>query len=430
MIGSPIRYGWRCALASGLLLAATAASGRDLAAGGTLYVDPASSTATAAAGLSGQAKADALTLAKLPSATWLTGGTPANVQRRADEVMQRAAAVGAIPVLVAYDIPLRDCSLYSAGGAADGAAYLDWIKGLAAGLGKGHAIIVLEPDSLGVIPWHRTLDGKLESCQTKDVDPASAAEARYAQLRGAVDILAALPNVHLYLDGTTSSWLSPGEAASRLIRANVAKAAGFFLNVSNFESDARLTHYAHWVSDCLALVTAGGYLPRNCPGQYGPATFADVTTWRRTDEAYDRLFQETEVRRSAWKQKHAIIDTSRNGRGSWSPPAGKYADAEIWCNPPGRGLGRQPTLKTGDGYVDAFLWIKTPGESDGQCLRGTKGPTDPERAIIDPPAGQWFPEQAHELLSLGAGALSDQRDRGCRRLLAGWNEPQVEGQAP
>jgi endoglucanase len=69
---------------------------------------------------------------------------------------------------------------------------------------------------------------------------------------------------------------------------------------------------------------------------------------------------------------HFVIDTSRNGKG----PKGTR-----WCNPPGRGLGAPPTTETGNPLVDAFLWIKTPGESDGECNGAPK-------------AGQWWPRYA------------------------------------
>jgi endoglucanase len=67
-----------------------------------------------------------------------------------------------------------------------------------------------------------------------------------------------------------------------------------------------------------------------------------------------------------------VIDTSRNGQG----PKGTR-----WCNPPGRGLGALPTTETGNPLIHAFLWIKTPGESDGEC-RGA------------PKAGRWWPRYA------------------------------------
>lgn len=372
---------------------------------GGLFVDSRSTTTVAAGRLEGEARRDALLLAQFPSANWFTDGTSAAVESKVRELVERAAAEGRVPVLVAYNIPFRDCALYSAGGAADSAAYLDWIRGFAAGIGDREAIVILEPDGLGVIPWHRTLSGEIERCRPgRDAD-APASPARFEQLRGAVDILSLRPRVRIYLDGTTSSWLSPGEAASRLIRANVEKTAGFFLNVSNYESDERLAHYARWVSDCIALVIRGGLAPRECPSQYGPARFEDVSTWRQTDKAYGRLFVAARLRRDPMEQKRAVIDTSRNGLGSWEPTPGKYADAEVWCNPPDRGLGRRPTLNTANPYVDAFLWIKVPGESDGQCHRGTSGPSDPERGVEAPAAGAWFPQQARELIELAKPPL-------------------------
>ncbi len=363
----------------------------------TLFVDERSTTVQAAEKLEGAAREDALLLARIPSATWLAYGTPEIVEAQARDVTERAAAKGQIPVLVAYNIPYRDCALYSAGGAADGVAYLAWVAGLARGVGNRQAIIVLEPDGLGVIPWHRNLAGDLEGCRPEGQDEA-AASRRYDQLRGAVAILGALPRARVYLDGTGSSWLAPGEIASRLIRADVDKVAGFFLNVSNFESDARVVPYARWVSNCIALVTQGGLDPRACPSQFSAEPFERPGSRRQIDAAYDRLFAERGLKRTPKSQKHALIDTSRNGLGSWKPPAGRYRDAEVWCNPPGRGLGRRPTLITREAYVDGFLWIKVPGESDGECLRGTAGPIDPERGVKAPAAGQWFAGQARELI--------------------------------
>ena len=74
-------------------------------------------------------------------------------------------------------------------------------------------------------------------------------------------------------------------------------------------------------------------------------------------------------------------------------------DPEVWCNPPDRGLGLRPTTRTGNRLADALLWIKTPGQSDGQCNRGTSGGTDPARGgMADPAAGAWFDQQAIELV--------------------------------
>lgn len=101
-----------------------------------------------------------------------------------------------------------------------------------------------------------------------------------------------------------------------------------------------------------------------------------------------------------------VADTSRNGLGPWPYPAGVYPEHEDWCNPPARGTGALPTTTTNVPLVDADLWIKVPGESDGQCFRGTGGPTDPARGMEDPPAGHWFVEQARELIALGNPSLA------------------------
>jgi endoglucanase len=64
-------------------------------------------------------------------------------------------------------------------------------------------------------------------------------------------------------------------------------------------------------------------------------------------------------------------------------------------------LGYLPTDNTGVTLIDAYLWVKIPGESDGECTRGL-GPggttVDPEWGVIDPAAGDWFPDMALELV--------------------------------
>jgi endoglucanase len=71
--------------------------------------------------------------------------------------------------------------------------------------------------------------------------------------------------------------------------------------------------------------------------------------------------------------KHFVIDSGRNGLGP--DTSGE------WCNPAGRALGIRPTTNTGVAGLDAFLWIKTPGESDGACNGA-------------PAAGQWWADYA------------------------------------
>ena len=335
-----------------------------------------------------------------PSAVWFTGGTPKSVQQQVKATVSRATGKGTVPVLVAYNIPFRDCAQFSAGGATNSAEYLAWIDAFAAGIGGANAVVILEPDGLGIIPWYRQFGtGALEWCQPAEADPATAAGDRFFQLNHALDRLEQQPNVSVYLDGTHSGWLGSGDAAHRLVQAGVLRAEGFFTNVSNYQEDARLVKHATWISQCIAFATnpeEGGWRLGHydwCASQYFPANPADFSTWHLSDEWYAANLGH------ATPTVHFVLDSSRNGQGPWVPPADHPAgDPQDWCNPPDRGTGKVPTADTGIALLDAYLWVKIPGESDGQCNRWEPpGSPDPVRGVVDPPAGQWFPDMALEL---------------------------------
>ncbi|MGC3863862.1 glycoside hydrolase family 6 protein [Micromonospora chersina] len=339
-------------------------------------------------------------MVRTPQAVWVTGGSPAEVTRTVNAEVRRAAGKKTVPVLVAYNIPFRDCSQYSAGGATSVAEYEAWIDAFARGIGGHEVAVILEPDGLGIIPWYTTINGTQDWCRPAEADPATAAADRFAMLNHAVDRLAALPRTSVYLDGTHSAWLGVGDAADRLVKAGVAKADGFFLNVSNYETTERQLKYGDWIAKCIHYGTAGPEWARGhfdwCASQYYPADPADFSTWGRTDAWYAENVGDVPADRLA----HFVVDTSRNGQGPWTPPAGAgWPDPQTWCNPPDRGLGVRPTTATGDPLADAFLWVKTPGQSDGQCDRGTGTGLDPARGgTADPAAGAWFDEQALELV--------------------------------
>ncbi|MEU2656254.1 glycoside hydrolase family 6 protein [Streptomyces sp. NPDC007325] len=166
------------------------------------------------------------------------------------------------------------------------------------------------------------------------VDGCTAEEhraERYALLRSAVERLKRQPGVTVHLDAGNPGWAAPENVAAPLREAGADAADGFAVNVSNFRTTEESVAYGRRLS---ALV--GG--------------------------------------------KPFVVDTGRNGNGPYT--AGDLA--EDWCNPPGRALGEPPTTGTGDPLVSAYLWIKRPGESDGECRGGPK-------------AGEWFDAYALEL---------------------------------
>lgn len=320
-------------------------------------------------------------LSKVSQAVWFTSGTPAEVHKAVRQTMVEAAKQHAVPVLVAYYVPGRDCSQYSAGGAPSEAAYRAWIDAFARGIGGGEAVVIVEPDGLALLssePWCNEGGGGT----TGTPEDLTKVDERFREINYAIGALQRLPRTGVYVDSGHSDWqpLNDYDAgygepsaqlgmASRLLKGGIAKADGFALNVSNYRSTDELVAYGTRLSECLRFRQKTGA---------DECSDADLAT----------------VRDDPRKLPHFVLDTSRNGQGPWAPPADKYSDAQVWCNPPGRGLGARPSTHTGNPVVDAFLWIKRPGESDGQCTRGTAGPEDPEYGIVDPAAGAWWPEYA------------------------------------
>jgi len=373
------------------------------------------STAQIASLISSGDKADAALIEQMvdtPQAVWFTGGTPHGVQQDVKNTVSLANAKNTVPVLVAYNVPFRDCGSFSAGGAASLPDYEAWIAGFAAGIGDSEAIVILEPDGLGIIPFYNPFanrDGwnppnQLEGCQPPEANPDTAAAQRFAMLNYAVDALKANPGTHVYLDGTHTSWLGAGDSADRLLQAGVLRADGFFVNVSNYRPNAHLEKYGRWVAECIWFADPhsgswGATHTEWCASQYFPANPNDFNTWGLTDAWYhDNVEKQFHYPGDAGL-RHFVIDTSRNGEGPWTPTGG-YPDPQDWCNPPGRGVGLRPTAATSNTLLDAYLWVKIPGESDGQCTRGL-GPggttVDPVWGFIDPAAGAWFPGMALQL---------------------------------
>jgi endoglucanase len=349
-----------------------------------------------------------------PQAVWFTEGTPSEVERGVRATMRQAAFQHAVPTLVLYYLPYRDCGQFSAGGAQTPEQYAAFVDAFARGIGSRQAMVILEPDGLGLVP--QTVTGGVPNCGVADGSAGGTtelADQRFDLLRDAVARLEQQPATRVYLDGVHSAWLSVGEISARLVRAGVQQAQGFFTNVSNYRFTEQVAKYGTWISECIAFANnpdeggwrlghydwcASQYYSDAAPNDGQPGNSVDpndFSTWHWTDLWFDQNLG------TATPTTRFVIDTSRNGQGHWTPPAGVYPDAQDWCNPPGRGVGPRPTVDTSAPLLDALLWVKTPGQSDGSCNRGLPAGTDPEwGGIVDPAAGAWFPQQALQLAQL------------------------------
>jgi endoglucanase len=205
-------------------------------AGGSLYVDPASEAATqAAAWLSGRA-ADASEMQKIAGqshAFWF-GNWNSNVSGDVGKVVSAAATKQAVPVLVAYNLPQRDCGGYSAGGTTPD-AYKTWIGQFASAIGSNQALVILEPDSLAQLTCLSSADQS----------------TRLSLLQSAVQTLKSHAGVRVYLDAGNPHWVAAADIAGRLKQAGVTQADGFSLNVSNFASTSDNLSFGKQVSDAV-----------------------------------------------------------------------------------------------------------------------------------------------------------------------------------
>ena len=154
----------------------------------------------------------------------------------------------------------------------------------------------------------------------------SEAATRPPLLAQAVSALSAA-GVPAYLDGGNSTWNTAEAQATLLRSAGISQARGFFTNVANFQRVDQERAYG----DRVSALTGGS---------------------------------------------HYVVDVSRNGRG-WKG---------TWCNPTGAGLGQTPHVSAGTTAMDALLWVKTPGSSDGTCNGG-------------PAAGTWWSAYAQALVA-------------------------------
>ena len=135
---------------------------------------------------------------------------------------------------------------------------------------------------------------------------------RMRLIKASIELLSRT-NASVYIDIGHPKWLSVPKAVSYLGLCDVHKVNGFALNTSNYYATTTCYEYGKKISKRL-------------------------------------------------NNTHFVIDTSRNGNG---------ANSEHF-NPFGRSIGEYPTTKTCDEIVDAYLWVKVPGESDGRVNGGPK----------------------------------------------------------
>ncbi|MFL6114708.1 MAG: glycoside hydrolase family 6 protein [Catenulispora sp.] len=353
-----------------------------------------------------------------------------------DKAAAQAASSGQ-PVrveVVVYDLPGRDCAALASNGEIPATSagltqyesqYVDPIATIEGDAKYANLRIVnfIEPDSL-------------PNAVTNQSKSACAAaipfyEQGIAYTLGKLHALG--PQIYNYLDIGHSGWLGwpnnmtgAGPEYSKVVR----NATGGYATVDGFVSDTANTTPADEPFLTDTNLSVGGQ-PLKSANFYQYNPYFDEHTY---DEAMYNEFTSSGFPATIGM----VIDTSRNGWGGPARPThlnssptdvNSYVTANKvdqrpfrgdWCNVNGAGIGARPQANpygAGD-HIIADVWIKPPGESDGDYPTashshgdphcdpaGTQsdgnGGTYPTDAFpgYDIPAGQWFPAQFQQLVA-------------------------------
>jgi cellulose 1,4-beta-cellobiosidase len=327
-------------------------------------------------------------IANQPTGVWMdriaaiNGTTGARgLAAHLDDAVRQAAGSPLVIQLVIYNLPGRDCSALASNGelkATEIDRYkTEYIDPIAAILAKPayanlRIVNVVEIDSLPNLITNVTP----RPTYTPQCDVMKANGNYITGVGYALAKLGAVPNVYNYLDIGHHGWLgwddNFGPTAELLFQAANAQGStkanvhGFIANTANY---GILKEPYFKIDD-------------NINGEVVREKSKWVDWNRYIDElGYAQAFRQRAVQAGFDANVGMLIDTSRNGWGGAARPTGPgprtSADAYVnggrldrrihlgnWCNQSGAGIGERPKAAPEAG-IDAYVWIKPPGESDG-----------------------------------------------------------------
>merc|ERR1719422_1809442 len=342
-------------------------------------------------------------------------------------------------VLMWYDLPNRDCAAAASMGEIC-CAYLpngrcDWGNGgdCAAGIneykttyvdpfvevlveyrGRVPVVIVYEPDSL---PNFATNLG-VPNCAAVETRNAYSQGASYALTE-----LATKTDATIYVDAAHGGWLGWHNNMLKFmdelkgLTVPWEKIRGFSVNVAGYQP---LGQMCPWEPDNPGEPYRNGYClngrnsgdpccedPCDLLGQWNPGNGEQNHAQMLRRAAQGELGMDA----------HIIIDTGRNG------VPGPRSDSANWCNIRNAGAGHVSTANVPEpAILDAFFYLKTPGESDGCTQELPSGGQCPRFDLMcgssdsigsrageprAPEAGGWFDYQVKQLAEFANfGSLS------------------------
>ncbi|TDV44756.1 glycoside hydrolase family 6 protein [Actinophytocola oryzae] len=400
-------------------------------AGARVYVSPEWS-AKAAAEPGGSRIADQ------PTGVWLDriaaiegAGGGMGLRDHLDEAVSQSGGEPTVIQLVIYDLPGRDCAALASNGELGPddlprykSEFIDPIAEILADPAYAdlRIVTVTEIDSLPNLVTNT--GGRPTATPRCDVMKANGNYVRGVGY--ALGRLGAIENVYNYVDAAHHGWIgwddNFGAAVDQFAEAARAEGAtpadvhGFITNTANYS----VLREPYFTVDGLG----------------DPVRQSRWVDWNRyVDElSFAQAFRQRLVRAGFDQGVGMLIDTSRNGWGGSARPTGPGPQTSVdayvdggrvdrrihignWCNQSGAGLGERPTAVPASG-VDAYVWMKPPGESDGasqeipndegkgfdemcdpayQC--NPRNGDNPSGALANSPlSGHWFSAQFQELM--------------------------------
>ncbi|MFE1839585.1 glycoside hydrolase family 6 protein [Streptomyces sviceus] len=379
-------------------------------------------------------------IANQPTAVWLDriaaiNGVNGGMGLRAhlDEALKQKGNGELVVQLVIYDLPGRDCAALASNGELGPndldkykSQYIDPITSILseskyAGL---RIATVIEPDSLpNLVTNAGGTNTTTDACVTMKSNGNYEKGVSYA-----LDKLGALANVYNYIDAGHHGWLgwdsNLGPSVQEFYKvattngANVSDVAGFIVNTANY-SPVKEPNFK--VTDQV-----NGQTIRQ----------SKWVDWNQyvDEQSFALGLRDKLVAAGFDSGLGMLIDTSRNGWGGSARPTGPGATTSVddyvnggridrrihagnWCNQSGAGIGQRPTAAPATG-VDAYVWVKPPGESDGNSAAvpndegkgfdrmcdptyggNARNGNNPTGALPNAPlAGHWFSAQFQQLM--------------------------------
>ncbi|CAI7746595.1 unnamed protein product [Closterium sp. NIES-53] len=331
-------------------------------------------------------------VAGYPTAVWLDNmASLDSIPGHLEEAAIQGGAKAILVQFVIYDLPGRDCKAWSSNGEIPKGGLdtykTNYIDVAVARLKKKAANVrlslVIEPDSL---PNIATNMGMNRCDATTDKEYTEGVAYAIAEL-------SQIPDTTLYLDSGFGGWLGWPEGMKRVVAVYMKVLA----RARQIRANAKIRGFASNVANYSPLFARSSPALEKYPLVKNPSTGEMCYDWNPCIDENRFTARLNAYLGAAGLPTRWIVDTSRSGR------TGIRYRWGSWCNVRGAGIGERPEENPRKAnQVDALVWIKPPGESDGhsKAISGISpvdrecNPSDPlgKDALADAPrAGQWFP---------------------------------------